>query len=111
MIPDLSPSFRRFADEDSEYNFLPTVSSWYNTPQVLYPPKNEFDERITYSNNKTNIELANIYKRIEEIRTAKESLIAAIKENPGKTNWDLEVRGEERGIFRIQPKLLTIKIR
>jgi hypothetical protein len=111
MIPDLSPRFRRFADVDSEYNFLPTVSSWYNTPQLLYSPKNEFDERISYSNNETNIELAKIYKRIEEIRSAKESFITTIKENPGKTNWDLELYGEERGIFRIQPKLLTIKIR
>lgn len=111
MTTDLLPMYRRLRDENSEENFLPVTSPWWNTPQIIYPPKNEFDVEINDSNNRTNIELAERFQRIQAIQAGKETLLASINTNPGTPNWDMDVRGEERGFFRRQPKLMSIKIR
>lgn len=84
---------------------------WWNKPSILYPPTNEFDENINDSNNRTSIEIARRVQRIQKIQAGKETLLAAIHSNPGKATWELDVLGEEKGIFRRQPKIMSIRIK
>jgi len=128
MTPDLLPNYRRLLEENS-IDFLPSNIPWNNYTPMVYPSKNEFDVDITRSNNDTNIELAKIFERItiknnrhqeilsrentkvQQCHCGTQALIAGINSNPGKSDWSVDVLGEERGFFRRQPKIFGIRIK
>lgn len=73
MTTDLVPHYRRLLNENSE-EVLP-MSPWCNYTPVVYPPKNEFDVEINHSDNRTNLELARIFERVNKENNLHQEII------------------------------------
>ena len=118
-MSDLVPYYKRFI-EDSRDDYMPINSGFsFNPLPSLKPETNEWDFEIAKSSNSTNIELANIFervnrenKKVEKIQASIHAFIKNMETTPGATRRKMVVRGEEEQFlfWRRNPVLFEIEI-